>query len=85
MHSSSKKKKKGPGSLTDTENKTPKKKNKNKNKGPGNLTDTENKTQKKKRSGQFNWHRKQNQKKKGSGSARKLPGQTDRQTCNFNI
>jgi hypothetical protein len=39
-------------------------KKKKKNKGPGSLTDTENKTHKKKknkqRSGQFNWHRKQN-------------------------
>jgi hypothetical protein len=45
MHPSSQKKKKGPGSLTDTENKTQKKKKKS----PGNLTDTENKTQKKKK------------------------------------
>jgi len=38
------KKNKGPGNLTDTENKTHQKKKK----GPGSLTDTENKTHKKK-------------------------------------
>jgi hypothetical protein len=70
-----KKKNKGPGSLTDTENKTHQKKNK----GPSSLTNTENKT-----------HQKKSKKKKkkvcaGPGSARKLPGQTERQTCNFNI
>jgi len=41
-----KKRKKGPGSLIDTENKTHKK-NLKKNKGLGSLTDTENKTHKK--------------------------------------
>jgi hypothetical protein len=48
----SKKKNKGPGSLTDIENKTHQKKNK----GPGSLIDTENKThqKKKQRSEQFN-------------------------------
>jgi hypothetical protein len=54
MHPSSQKKKKGPGSLTDTENKTQKKKKK----CPGNLSDKENKKKppqkkkKKQRSGQ---------------------------------
>jgi hypothetical protein len=57
-----KKKKKGPGSLTDTENKTRQKKKKNK--GPGSLTDTENKTHQKKQ-------------KKRSVLARAVPGQTD--------
>jgi hypothetical protein len=42
-----KKKKKGPGSLTDTENKIHQKKKKKK--GPGSLTDTENKIHKKKK------------------------------------
>jgi hypothetical protein len=41
MHLSSKKKKKGPGSLSDAENKTHQKKKKNK--GLGSLTDTEKK------------------------------------------
>jgi hypothetical protein len=50
-----KKQKKGPGSLTDTENKTHQKKNKKKKKGPGSLIDTENKTHHyKQRFGQFN-------------------------------
>jgi hypothetical protein len=54
----SKKKKtnKGPGSLTDTQNKTQKKKKK-KNKGPGSLTDTENKTHQKKKKKQTNKQR----------------------------
>jgi hypothetical protein len=47
---SKKKKNKGPGSLTDIENKThQKKKKKKKNKGLGILTDTENKTHPKKK------------------------------------
>jgi hypothetical protein len=43
-----KKQNKGPGSLTDTENKTHQKKNK----GPGSLTDTKKKQKQKQRSGQ---------------------------------
>jgi hypothetical protein len=70
---------KGPGSLTDTENKThPRKKNK-KSKGLGSLTDTENKTHQKKQKTKKT-KQKQKQKNKGPGSAWKLPGQIDRQT-----
>jgi hypothetical protein len=68
---SKKKKNKGPGSLTDTENKTHQKKNKQTNKGPGSLTNTENKTHKKKT------------KKQRSGQCLEIArtdGQTNRQT-----